>query len=158
MTNHFEGRFAGLPEDWIPTPGFQECPANALKILVVIVHYWVAGGFKDNGNLIITYKMLRAATGIGSKATIALGLQQLEALGILLVNHGKWSTAIGLRQPNRYGLAWVPIDGGPGHNGGPTIKRYLEITSKEEARRRLAGLTEKRKPRKVRVTVEFEDY
>jgi hypothetical protein len=150
-------RFDGLPHDWILTPGFLECPGLALKVLVAIVHYWVAGGFKNNGNLVITYKMLRLSTGIGSKETIALCLAQLEALGILIVNHGKWSTAIGARQPNRYGLPWVPIDNGAGHNGGPPLKTYLEITTREEAKQRLAGLKEKRKPRKIRVTVEFDD-
>jgi hypothetical protein len=45
----------------------------------------------DNGNLIITYKMMRLAAGISSKNAIALGLRQLEALGMLAVNRGNWS-------------------------------------------------------------------
>lgn len=147
-----EGRFVGLPEDWISTPGFQECPPNALKILLAIVAFWVKGGFKDNGNLVVTYKMLRLATGIGSKVTISLGLQQLAALGILTMNRGKWSPMEQQRQPNRYGLPWIS-----GPNGGPPIKGYLEIKSREEAQRLLEGLTEKRKARKMRVIVEFED-
>jgi hypothetical protein len=85
----FEGRHVGLPEDWIPTPGFQACPPNALKILIAIVHHWVKGSFKDNGNLVVTYQMLRAATGISSKNAIALGLRQLKALEILMVDGGE---------------------------------------------------------------------
>jgi hypothetical protein len=56
------------------------------------------------------------------------------------------------RTPNVYGLPWLP-----GHNGGPPTKDYLEITSGEEAKRRLEGLEKKRGSRKIRVTIEFED-
>jgi hypothetical protein len=153
-TKFIDGGFLPIPDDWIETPGFQECPPGALKILVAIIHYWVEGGMKDNGNLVGTYKMLGIATGIRSKTTLALGLRQLEALGILAMNRGKWSNIDNHRQPNRYRLPWLA-----GHNGGPPTKEYLEITSREHARLVLEGLKEKRKDpkaRKMRVIVEFE--
>jgi hypothetical protein len=153
-------RFVGLPSDWIPNPGFQECPANALKVLVAIVHCWVDGGFKHNGNLIITYQMLRIATGISSKNAIALALRQLEALGILAVDRGKWTAMTKDRQPNRYRLPWLPCDGRPGGtNGGPPTREYLEIKTRAEAKQRIKGLKEKRKDprgRKLRLTLEFD--
>jgi hypothetical protein len=157
MEKLFDGLFVALPDDLMASPCYPACPANAIKILLVIVRYWVKGGMKDNGDLIVTFKMLRTATGISSKNAIALGLRQLEALGMLIMNNGKWSPIKGQRQPNRYGLPWVPSQTG---NGGPASKRYLEIRSREEANQRLEGLKEQRKDptaRKLRVVVEFEE-
>jgi hypothetical protein len=152
----FEGLFVALPDDLMGSPCYPACPPAAIKVLLAIVRFWVMNGMRDNGNLIITYKMLRQATGISSKNAISLALKQLVALGMLIVNNGKWSTVKGQRQPNRYGLPWVRTQTG---NGGPAVKGYLEIRTREEAKRLLEGLKETRKDpaaRKLRVIVEFE--
>jgi hypothetical protein len=159
MKDQGDGIFDGVPHDW-PAAGFAECPPSALKILLAIIHHWVAGGFKNNGNLVVTYKMLRLATGIKSKTTLSLGLEQLEALGMLTTNRGKWSITGTARQPNRYGLTWKPIDGRlGGSNGGPATKEYLEITTRKEAQERLKAVKERRKnPKEQEVmgVVEFK--
>jgi hypothetical protein len=144
-----EGRFLPLPDDLIGSYAFPECPPAAVKILLAIGKDWLDRGCKDNGQLAVTYKMITLKTGINDKRIISLSLKQLAALGLLVMNNGNFNG----RTPNRYRLPWLP-----GHNGGPPTKEYLEIKSREEAKRRLEGLKKKRKPsRKIRVTVEFED-
>src|SRR5262245_30375251 len=96
-----EGRFLPIPEDLIDSDAFKSAPPNAMKILLAIGHEWVRRGCKDNGALTVSYRMLRMATGINCKRQIALGLRQLEALGLLIIDHGK-SMAGAERYPNRY--------------------------------------------------------
>jgi hypothetical protein len=147
-----EGRYLPLLDDLIGSDAFRVAPPGAMKILIAIGHEWVKRGCRDNGDLIVTYKMLRMATGIKDKHALSLGLKQLEALGLLITNHGK---SMGKeRQPNKYRLPWLP-----GHNGGPPGKEYLEVQSEEHGKRLLEGLKKKRKnyeARKVRVIVEFD--
>src|SRR5262245_31917997 len=112
-----EGRFLPLLEDLIESDAFKAAPPGAMKILLAIGHEWVGRGGKDNGQLVITYKMIRLATGISRKDTISLSLKQLTALGLLAMQTGDFDG----RKPNRYRLTWLP-----GHNGGPPTKEYLE--------------------------------
>jgi hypothetical protein len=151
--------FDGLPHDWIPTPGFQECPPSAVKVLVAIIHIWVAGGFRNNGNLPITFKMLQNHTAIKSRTTLSLCIDQLEALGLITVDRGKWKAG-GVRESSRYGVTWAETEGNSGgRNGGPATKAYLEITTREEARRLLEAVKDKHKnPKTTEVdgVVEFK--
>jgi hypothetical protein len=147
-----EGRYLPMPEDLLCSDAFKVAPPGAMKILLAIGNNWVERGCRDNGNLVVTYKTIRLATGIKDKHAIALGLKQLEALGLLITNHGKSMGAE--REPNRYRLPWLP-----GHNGGPPGKEYLDIQSEDHGKRLLEGLKKKRrnyKERKLRVIVEFE--
>jgi hypothetical protein len=143
-----DGRFLPLPDDFLTSPAFAECPSDALKVLLAIGQDWVRRGFKDNGDLIVSYKMLTFATGINSKRILGTSLKQLVALGLLRMKNGNF----GNRTPNRYGLTWLP-----NHNGSPPMKEYLQITSREEAKRRIEGLKGKRGTKKFRVIIEIED-
>jgi hypothetical protein len=87
-------------------------------------------------------------TGIKNKALIDLSLAQLVAVELLTMDKG----TLNGRKANRYRMTWLP-----GHNGGPATKPYLELT-REEAKARLEALKPKRKSRRIRVTVEFEDF
>jgi hypothetical protein len=145
----------GLPQDLLKSDVYKLVPGTALKILFAIGSHWIAGGFRDNNKLIVTYRMLMVATGIGDKHTISLGLAQLEALQMLNVSHGKSMGSE--RTPNQYGFPWIK-----GHNGGPPTKAYLEI-SYEEGKRLLDKLKEKKQrkdslPRSIEVKIRLRGF
>jgi hypothetical protein len=59
--------FPSIPDDLIASHAFAECPGAAIKILLAIGRDWMECGCKDNGQLVVTYKMLILATGINNK-------------------------------------------------------------------------------------------
>jgi hypothetical protein len=133
-----DGLFLPLPNDLLGSAAFIVAPPAAMKILLAIGSEWLQRGCRDNGELVVTYKTLRIATGINDKHALSLGLKQLEALGLLRNKHGK-SMAGSQKNPNKYGLPWLP-----GHNGGPPTKEYLEVESEEHGKRLLEGMKRKR--------------
>jgi hypothetical protein len=142
-----EGRFAPLLEDFTGSPVFQELPPAALKVFAAIGHMWIQHEF-SLGRIPMSRSRLVEITGIKNKALIDLSLAQLVAVELLTMDKG----TLNGRKANRYRMTWLP-----GHNGGPATKPYLELT-REEAKARLEALKPKRKSRRIRVTVEFEDF
>jgi hypothetical protein len=129
----FGGSFIGHTLEMRRSPAWRALPDTARRVLdrLEVEHMEHAG--TANGQLICTYDQF-ARAGI-RRASVALALRQLAALGFIRVTEQGGRAIAELRQPSRYWLTYPPVLsqlGSRPDQTGPT-NDWRFITTEEEA-------------------------
>ena len=120
------------------SPAYRVLSLYARRVLDAIEVELEKHAGRDNGQLIVPYKTLRAYCCTANDRILAYAIRELEALGFIEVIRGHAGNGAE-RKPNMFGLTYVP-----GHNGRPPTDDWKEISTLEEAQARLAASRKKR--------------
>jgi hypothetical protein len=127
----FDGAFIGHTLEMRRSPAWRALPDTARRVLdrLEVEHMEHAG--TENGQLICTYDQF-ARAGI-RRASVALAIRQLTALGFLQVTEQGRRAIAEVRQPSRYRLTYPPVLSRMGNDQIEPTNDWRRITTDEEA-------------------------
>lgn len=123
----FDGAFIGHTLEMRRSPAWRALPDTARRVLdrLEVEHMEHAG--TENGQLICTYDQF------ARRASVALSIRQLTALGFLQVTEQGRRAIAEVRQPSRYRLTYPPVLSRMGNDQIEPTNDWRRITTDEEA-------------------------
>ena len=97
--------FAGIPRYVVRCDAFMSLSGNAVKLLV---HLTCQFKGRNNGNLLITYSLLKGY--FKSNQTMYRARDELERKGFIAINVYGGMSYGGYKVPTLYALTWLPVN------------------------------------------------
>jgi hypothetical protein len=120
--------------DLMRSPSMRHAPHRAWLVTLAVLDELNRHRGKNNYKLIVPHKRLKFWLGTSDKTAITLARRQADALNLISTRREP-GFSNGKRNPNLYGIPWLP-----GDNDSPPLHTWREIATDEQAKEILKSL------------------